>query len=809
MRVFEIFSFITCGVAMTMAADQAVSTGDFKWPVPQYPEQIHISPFNVEGDNNEYVVRWATALPALVVEGCDPEKTYKATANIWHYDDVSHSDGVSFEGRSWLFHDPGSEPDQFIQLFHEVKINIRRLTEQTDRGSSRYFRYMVGDPQYGYSAIMMLETLPKKLLPHEPLKMIIFGDMGWENSVSMPLIEERIRNEQFHAVFHGGDFAYDMDTNNSTNGDHFMRSIESFASRLPYLVTMGNHESNWLFYNYLERFTQPNKASNSTSPFYWSMNLPHVHIVSVSSELYFYNTSANPSYGAEIPIEDMVRQQWEWLKADLEAVDRTVYPHIIIWEGCDPEKTYKATANIWHYDDVSHRDGVSFEGRSWLFHDPGSEPDQFIQLFHEVKINIRRLTEQTDRGSSRYFRYMVGDPQYGYSAIMMLETLPKKLLPHEPLKMIIFGDMGWENSVSMPLIEERIRNEQFHAVFHGGDFAYDMDTNNSTNGDHFMRSIESFASRLPYLVTMGNHESNWLFYNYLERFTQPNKASNSTSPFYWSMNLPHVHIVSVSSELYFYNTSANPPYGAEIPIEDMVRQQWEWLKDDLEAVDRTVYPHIIIWGHRPMYCSADEYHCGEATVTLREGILVNTTDGQERMWGLEDLLVENDVRLYIAGHVHNGERTWPVKDGEPEKTEGVSLHVYQNPQAPTHLTIGNAGNREVLMPFSSWHDWDAKHYEGYGYGVMEVTESKIEIRLYASPSNEMYDWVTLIRTCSDDNPWTIQPTGGACWYNKTNDECALCMHGGCQCGPDKPHVCVKCGDDDGCEDAAPCENFFF
>lgn len=46
----------------------------------------------------------------------------------------------------------------------------------------------------------------------------------------------------YDAVIHVGDFAYDMDSQNSLVGDAFMNQIQSLAGYVPYMVCPGNHE---------------------------------------------------------------------------------------------------------------------------------------------------------------------------------------------------------------------------------------------------------------------------------------------------------------------------------------------------------------------------------------------------------------------------------------------------------------------------------------------------------------------------------------------------------------------------------------
>jgi hypothetical protein len=59
----------------------------------------------------------------------------------------------------------------------------------------------------------------------------------------------------FTMALHVGDFAYDFDGANGTNGDAFMENIQQIAARAPYMVSLGNHENSGVsLAHYTERF---------------------------------------------------------------------------------------------------------------------------------------------------------------------------------------------------------------------------------------------------------------------------------------------------------------------------------------------------------------------------------------------------------------------------------------------------------------------------------------------------------------------------------------------------------------------------
>jgi hypothetical protein len=43
-------------------------------------------------------------------------------------------------------------------------------------------------------------------------------------------------------MLHVGDFAYDFDSSGGDIGDQFMRNVEQVSARVPYMVSIGNHE---------------------------------------------------------------------------------------------------------------------------------------------------------------------------------------------------------------------------------------------------------------------------------------------------------------------------------------------------------------------------------------------------------------------------------------------------------------------------------------------------------------------------------------------------------------------------------------
>jgi Calcineurin-like phosphoesterase len=98
------------------------------------------------------------------------------------------------------------------------------------------------------------------------------------------------------------------------------------------------------------------------------------------------------------------------------------------------------------------------------------------------------------------------------------------------------------------------------------------------------------------LVPAGNHEQEpslegYYYQAWNARFTpaMPQTAI-SGSPYWWSVDLGLAHIITLSP---FHDYNATSP-------------QYQWLKADLEAVNKTVTPWIFGLWHMPMYHSYDD-----------------------------------------------------------------------------------------------------------------------------------------------------------------------------------------------------------
>ena len=209
---------------------------------------------------------------------------------------------------------------------------------------------------------------------------------------------------------------------------------------------------------------------------------------------------------------------------------------------------------------------------------------------------------------------------------------------------------------------------------------------------------------------MGNHESAHNFSHYINRFSHYNFIANPAGPFdgnwWYSWNFysggARVHIVSIDTEVWYDEAGS-----------DRLAAQFAWIQSDLiAAYDSGDFDYIIAYGHRPMYCSNvdDMPDCSSDAQLLRAG-----------QYGLERALSVRPVDLYIAGHQHSYERTWPVLNGTIDTTQ-TDVNVYVDPKFPVHLISGSGGCVEKLDEFDSifFGPWSAFRSATYGYGHLTV-----------------------------------------------------------------------------------------
>lgn len=238
-----------------------------------------------------------------------------------------------------------------------------------------------------------------------------------------------------------------------------------------------------------------------------------------------------------------------------------------------------------------------------------------------------------------------------------------------------------------------------------GDMSYA--DSNQTRWDTWFTIMEPLLSILPLQVAVGNHEGEcddekqYFLEPYESRFLMPNpKPSILLQESKCSEKHPLIHY-DYGNSFYAFTDGltrviAVNPY---TPTHES-STQYKWLKSELETIDRSVTPWVLVMAHNPIY---NTFHAHQ-----HEGF---TNHMQENF---EPLFIKHMVNVVIAGHTHGYSRSHNVAYGKLSDT------------APIYITVGEGGNRELHckkylneIP----EEWvAARDKTEYGYGSIEFLD---------------------------------------------------------------------------------------
>jgi hypothetical protein len=171
--------------------------------------------------------------------------------------------------------------------------------------------------------------------------------------------------------------------------------------------------------------------------------------------------------------------------------------------------------------------------------------------------------------------------------------------------------------------------------------------------DYCQNMMTNITSTRFYMTTVGNHEINCTEVPvanklcsaahknqipYTHRFHMPSKQSGGYLNSWYSFNYGFVHVISLSCESDF-------PMAPSGNLLDTTTQV-NWLKNDLASVNRTITPWVIVQCHRSWKGSI-------SVADILEGGVINCPACKT---AFEALLIQYNVDIYLAGHVHWYER---------------------------------------------------------------------------------------------------------------------------------------------------------
>ncbi|KAL9260488.1 putative inactive purple acid phosphatase 2 [Drosera capensis] len=360
------------------------------------------------------------------------------------------------------------------------------------------------------------------------------------------------------------------------------------------------------------------------------------------------------------------------------------------------------------------------------------------------------------KSGTRYY-YKVGSDAVGWSKTYSFVSRNEE---SDETTAFLFGDMGTAtpystfvrtqaestSTVKWLLRDIEALGDKPAFISHIGDISYARGY--AWLWDNFFNQIEPIASKVAYHVCIGNHEYDWPLQPwrpdwaapiygkdgggecgvpYSLRFKMPGNSSEPTgtsSPptqnLYYSFDMGSVHFVYLSTETNFFPGSS----------------QYEFLKHDLESVDRKKTPFVVVQGHRPMYTTSFE---------LREAPI------RDRMLQhLEPLLINNNVTLAFWGHVHRYDRFCPLNN----YTCGTMGMQGKNQGYPVHVVIGMAGQdwqliwepRPDHLNDPIFPQQERSLYRGgeFGYTRLVANKEKLTLSYVGNHDGEVHDMVEIL-----------------------------------------------------------------
>ena len=195
------------------------------------------------------------------------------------------------------------------------------------------YHYQVRSVGGAWSAVFSFRTLPQH---SSSLSLLITADVGAGN-IPASAIADAGRG-RFDMHLHAGDIAYDMPVNHGATGDAWSNELSNISRSIPFLTWPGNHETDDNHCDYLNfraRFFNQNLTADasrvpSRNSRYFSFEVPGLlHVAGIDTDAYAepdVDTDGNGYSGQSF----FVKEQWEWLKADLASVDRTKTPWLFV-----------------------------------------------------------------------------------------------------------------------------------------------------------------------------------------------------------------------------------------------------------------------------------------------------------------------------------------------------------------------------------------------------------------------------------------------------------------------------------------------
>eukprot|EP00730_Choanoeca_flexa_P014543 TRINITY_DN6397_c0_g1_i1.p1 TRINITY_DN6397_c0_g1~~TRINITY_DN6397_c0_g1_i1.p1 ORF type:complete len:368 (+),score=72.75 TRINITY_DN6397_c0_g1_i1:338-1441(+) len=331
--------------------------------------------------------------------------------------------------------------------------------------------------------------------------------------------------------------------------------------------------------------------------------------------------------------------------------------------------------------------------------------------------------------------YQHGSDETGlFSSVMSFVTRPA---PGADVSMIAFGDLGQHmidgSRQASDMGPSRNTTDGIQAemtdktlLFHNGDISYARGY--GAHWEEFHDQIEPISTSLAYMTAIGNHERDWpnsgsavgdtdsggeCGVPYERRFPMP--TSSWDKPWY-SFDYGVIHLLVISTEHDFAKGS----------------EQWNFVHDDLEKLNRTATPWVIFGGHRPFYIDSDNYDkpSGDQPVAIAQRA------------AFEDLLYDHQVDLVWGAHHHSYQRSCKVYKSKCQSGEGY--------QGPVVVDLGMAGaSNSQNIPHHKPDMWVMVDDSHHGFTRVHANTTHFVQEYIRGDDRQVHDTLVLTKTHPD------------------------------------------------------------
>jgi len=267
---------------------------------------------------------------------------------------------------------------------------------------------------------------------------------------------------------------------------------------------------------------------------------------------------------------------------------------------------------------------------------------------------------------------------------------PQRISPETHVKFAALGD--WGCSFQTINNVKQILEKDVEFVLGLGDYSYEK------SADCWFNIVEPIDDKIK--IVFGNHDT--YHDSVLDQIQNHYNQTNQ----YYSFDHKGIHFTVISTEL---------------PIEVGTEQYIFVSNDLLEAFSDPDVDWMVVLSHDPAYISKTEQ------VKASRADLKRTLHPMFDFYGVD---------LVLQAHVHNYQRSFPLKYNEGSPTEPIvtdhSPNHYTNPEGQIFVIVGTGGHS--LHNFTEYSPFMASHYRGYGFLYLESVTGEVN-----SISGTFYD----------------------------------------------------------------------